>query len=212
MLSKNLPTKLRLPSEERKASIVQAAIRLFAEKGFRGTTTRELAALVGVSEPILYEHFKTKRDLYAAIIETAARNGEEVFEGLRKKYAGSEDDTGFFKEFAALIFHWHVEGSDFIRLLLFSNLENHELKDLFFQQKTVQVIEIMATYIARRVEAGAMRDVNPQIAARAFLGMVGNFALHEKVFKCSLLTMSDDEALNEMVRIFLGGLCKQEKA
>src|SRR3954453_21480393 len=96
-------TKPRLTSEERRASIVQAAIRLFAEKGFRGTTTRELAAAVGVSEPILYEHFRTKRDLYAAIIETAARSGEDVIEALRRKYADKNDDFGFFEELAEII-------------------------------------------------------------------------------------------------------------
>ena len=62
-MSSKIISKPRLTSEERRASIVEAACKLFADKGFRGTTTRELAAAVGVSEPILYEHFKTTRDL-----------------------------------------------------------------------------------------------------------------------------------------------------
>jgi AcrR family transcriptional regulator len=41
---------------------VKAAIHLFAEKGFRGATTRGLAAALGVSGPVLYQHFKNKRD------------------------------------------------------------------------------------------------------------------------------------------------------
>jgi len=69
--------KTRMRGEERHAAIVRCAIRLFAEKGFRGATTRELAASVGVTEPVLYQHFETKRDLYAAIIEAKARLASE---------------------------------------------------------------------------------------------------------------------------------------
>ena len=61
--------KTRMRGEERYAAIVRCAIRLFAEKGFRGATTRELASALGVTEPVLYRHFPTKRDLYNAIIE-----------------------------------------------------------------------------------------------------------------------------------------------
>jgi AcrR family transcriptional regulator len=71
------PPKSRLSSEERKRVIVEAAIQLFSERGFQGTTTRELAAAAGVTEPVLYQHFETKRDLYSALIETKSMEGKE---------------------------------------------------------------------------------------------------------------------------------------
>src|SRR3989304_5650061 len=49
--------------------ILESAIRLFAEKGFSGTTTREIAEKAGVNEALIFRHFSTKRDLYSAIIE-----------------------------------------------------------------------------------------------------------------------------------------------
>jgi AcrR family transcriptional regulator len=64
-----------MTSEERRAAILAAAVRLFAERGFRGTTTRALARAVGVSEPVLYEHFKSKHELYKAIVEAKSREG-----------------------------------------------------------------------------------------------------------------------------------------
>ncbi len=67
--------KVRMKSEERRAAIVRSAIHLFAEKGFRGTTTRELAAAAGITEPVLYQHFRAKSDLYSAIIEAKAGGG-----------------------------------------------------------------------------------------------------------------------------------------
>ncbi len=56
---------VRMSKEERRATIVHAVRRVFAEKGFDGTTTRELADAAGVSEALLFKHFPTKQALFA---------------------------------------------------------------------------------------------------------------------------------------------------
>ena len=62
----NIP---RLSAEARKEAIVEAVQDVFAEKGFDGTTTRELAQAAGVSEALLYKHFPSKESLYAAMLD-----------------------------------------------------------------------------------------------------------------------------------------------
>lgn len=57
----------RLPSDERRDRILDAALRVFAERGFHGATTRELARAAGVSEALMFRHFPTKEDLYVAL-------------------------------------------------------------------------------------------------------------------------------------------------
>src|SRR3954451_21282545 len=108
MTERVLTRASRMSSEDRRAHILDTACKLFAEKGFRGTTTRELAASVGVTEPVLYEHFKTKRDLYAAIIESKAHEGAEVVAALTEKYALTDDDRGFFTELGDFIVHLYT--------------------------------------------------------------------------------------------------------
>ena len=208
-MSEKALSKPRLSSEERKASIVEAAIRLFGEKGFRGTTTREIAAAVGVSEPILYEHFKTKGDLYAAIIDYSSHRGVELLAALATRYHDVDDDEGFFTELGQLILKWYTHDASFIRLLLFSNLEGHELKDLFFERQSSRVLDIVAGYIERRIRQGAMRKIDPALSARVFLGMVSNYALHGILFRCGTLNLSNEEILRGMVGIFLNGTCIQ---
>ena len=73
----------RLTGQERRAAIIDAAINCFAQNGFRGVTTRELAQSAGVSEPVLYDHFPSKRDLYNAIIEKIAADSEVGGSGIR---------------------------------------------------------------------------------------------------------------------------------
>jgi AcrR family transcriptional regulator len=62
------PTRSRLSCDERRAAIIKAVRRLFADKGFHGTTTRELAEAAGVSEALLFKHFPNKEALYSAML------------------------------------------------------------------------------------------------------------------------------------------------
>jgi AcrR family transcriptional regulator len=63
----------RLSADQRKQAIVDAVRDVFAEKGFDGTTTRELAKAAGVSEALLYKHFPSKESLYAAMLDACAK-------------------------------------------------------------------------------------------------------------------------------------------
>jgi len=59
----------RLPAEERRAALLGTACAVFSQGSYRGTTTAEIAREAGVTEPILYRHFDSKRDLYLACLE-----------------------------------------------------------------------------------------------------------------------------------------------
>src|SRR6476660_115450 len=77
----------RSTSQQRQAGLIAAAASLFAEKGFNGTTTREIAKAAGVSEALVFKYFPTKRLLYAAILAekvTVNELLEAVEEAARK--------------------------------------------------------------------------------------------------------------------------------
>jgi AcrR family transcriptional regulator len=74
----------KLTCDERRAAIVAAVRRVFAEKGFHGTTTRELARAAGVSEGLLFKHFPNKEALYAAMLVSCSQQlGPATFERLQ---------------------------------------------------------------------------------------------------------------------------------
>ncbi|MBI1896763.1 MAG: TetR/AcrR family transcriptional regulator [Acidobacteria bacterium] len=202
-----IPVRTRLSSPERRAAIVEAALRLFAEKGFRGTTTRELAAAVGVTEPILYEHFKTKRDLYSAIIETKACRGAEEAGRLLDQHQTS-DDVAFFTTLGDTIAGWYLNDPAFVRLLLFSGLEGHELKEMFYERQVSQFFQFVSSYIERRIREGGMRRTDPMVAARAFFGMIAHYCLSTIVFNCPIVQAPKEEVIRGMVDIFLSGVCR----
>ena len=65
----------RLPAAQRREQLLDRAAELFARHGYARATTAELARAAGVTEPIIYRHFKSKRDLFIALIE---RTGDET--------------------------------------------------------------------------------------------------------------------------------------
>jgi AcrR family transcriptional regulator len=70
----------RLPAAERRLHLIETAIRLFSEGSYRGTTTAEIARAAGVSEPILYRHFASKRDLYLAALDHVWQQARTAWE------------------------------------------------------------------------------------------------------------------------------------
>lgn len=74
----------KMPSEERRAAIIKAVRRVFAEKGFDGTKTRELAEAAGVSEALLFKHFPNKEALYSAMqVSCCSEQGSAAMERLK---------------------------------------------------------------------------------------------------------------------------------
>jgi AcrR family transcriptional regulator len=64
----------RLPADKRREQLLDCAADLFAQRGYARATTAQLAKAAGVTEPIIYRHFKSKRDLYIALIERTAKH------------------------------------------------------------------------------------------------------------------------------------------
>jgi TetR/AcrR family transcriptional regulator len=73
-------TKPRLTAEERRAAVLECACAIFSKGSYRGTTTAEIARQAGVTEPILYRHFQSKRDLYLACLESAWEETKRMWE------------------------------------------------------------------------------------------------------------------------------------
>jgi TetR/AcrR family transcriptional regulator len=78
---------IRLPAAERRSAIIEAALRVFSAGSYAGATTAEIAREAGVSEPILYRHFESKRDLYFACLD-------EAWHRIRTKLEAKMDELG----------------------------------------------------------------------------------------------------------------------
>jgi AcrR family transcriptional regulator len=202
--------RVRMKGEERRAAIVHEAIRLFAQHGFHGTTTRKLAAALGVTEPVLYQHFPSKNDLYTAIIE--AKTGEvQPDAGRLRELARGSDDRAFLCGLGELMLRRYEEDPELSRLLFFSALEGHELADLFFERLYIRFYQIVTRYIRRRIREGAFRKVNPEIAARGLIGMISYHGQIGILYPGKFKRRNPKEIATQMVETYLHGIYRPDE-
>jgi len=197
--------KERLSGEERRQQIVEAAIDLFSRKGFRGTTTREIAEAAGISEAMIFKHFATKQELYSAIIEAKSETEELLASAARA--ASRKDDPGVFRSVGLKMMEQTEKDPSLMRLLLFSALEGHELSDIFFESRVRRLHEFLSSYIRTRIEEGAFRPVDSLVAARGFIGMTVHYLLIHELFGVKRPPRSSpEEVVQTFVSIFLRGM------
>ncbi len=195
----------RLKREERRRVIVEAAATLFSRKGFRGTTTKEIAAAAGCSEATIFKHFATKDELYTAIVEAKSRIEERLAKAAQA--AARKDDAGVFRAIGLEGLTQTEQDPTLMRLLLFSALEGHALSYLFFDSKVRRLHEFLSDYIASRIADGAFRPVDPLLAARGFVGMVAHYLLIHEIFGVKRLPgISPERVVDTFVRLFLDGI------
>lgn len=191
-----------------KEKILEHAMKLFAHKGFSGTTTKEIAEKAGVNEALIFRHFTTKKELYGSIIEKKINEEPEIEKPLERS-GNKKDDWQIFSSIAMRLFDKCGRDPDFIRLLHYSALEGHELSDMFFDTYVEYINKLLSQYIKDRISDGAFKNINPLVAARAFIGMVINFIIVQELFREKRKgTIKQEDIVESFVTIFLEGMKK----
>ncbi|HYO64215.1 MAG TPA: helix-turn-helix domain-containing protein [Pyrinomonadaceae bacterium] len=207
----------RMAAEDRRRQVVDVAMRLFSERGFRGTTTKEIAQAAGVSEAIIFRHFATKEELYTAIIDHKACSGgmadlrQPVVETIKCAVADEmkgKDDRAVFEHIALSMMRHHERDTEFLRLLFYSALEGHQLSQMFWDRNVSALYEFLGSYIRERQRDGAFREIDPLLVVRAFTGMIIHHSVTNTLWDKSrkLLNVSNEDAARAFTDILLDGL------
>lgn len=203
----------RMKGDMRREQILQTAVDIFSQRGFKGTTTKEIARAAGVSEAMVFRHFENKEALYMAILGTkGCQDGVHRFpweeNPVLQQAIEQKDDAAVFYNIALDAMNKHQADEGFMRLLFYSALEEHELAERFFNEFIARVYEFIGGYVAERQKDGAFRDINPRIVVRSFLGMLIHHSLNNILWdkKRKILDVSNEEAARNFTEILLGGI------
>jgi AcrR family transcriptional regulator len=197
----------RMPSEDRRRQLLRVAVENFAQNGFSGTKTKDIAAAAGVSEAILFRHFASKEDLYHAILDEkeATMGGERWFVEMNE-LADRRDDRGVFQHVARQVIRSFREDAAFHRLLLYASLEGHLLADLFHERFGLPIGDFLSRYVALRQQEGAFRECDPGVAMMFVLGSMVHYAMTRYVICAKIFPDSEDEIMDQFVDLILAGV------
>jgi AcrR family transcriptional regulator len=168
----------RLTAPERRLDLVTTARRMFTEGSYRGTTTAAIAKAAGVSEPILYRHFASKRDLYLAVLDDVWEHARAAWEAC---LAGTPDVYAALEEIGRgqdSIHECKIQLSELWVQALGEASEDPELR-LHLRRHMHEVHDFVADVIRRGQEQGVLhrdRDADAEawmFISGGFLGMVG---------------------------------------
>ncbi|HXK41447.1 MAG TPA: TetR/AcrR family transcriptional regulator [Anaerolineae bacterium] len=143
-----------------------AAVRLFAEKGYMHTTTKEIAEAADVAEGTLYNYFGGKREILLAVINETQSAIETVF-----NRSGALEMRADLVEVVATLFDLVVSRLAFFRTLM----TEAWLDDMILQNSVMERLEHLDRriqgFIRDKVVAGAYRPVDPALASHMLMGM-----------------------------------------
>jgi AcrR family transcriptional regulator len=200
----------RLSRADRRQQILRVATEIFSRNGFRGTTLRQLAKRAGISEATIYQHFPSKEALYDAILEQRMDNSRHLF--FPRQAAESKQDRELMNTLIENFLHEQATDNSFLRMLLFSALEGHDLARKFVTGHMRKFYRFLSTYLSQRMDDGALKPMDPQLTARLLMGMVLIVVLHREIFQDPIMTMLDIERLpSQVVDLFCHGVMAAPK-
>ena len=193
---------VRLPGPERRDTILKAAQRLFAEKGYHGVSIDEIAREVDVSPAILYRHFKSKQILYTAVLQEMSAQRESYVQTVINSGTSFEDVlTGMTQVYIKSI----EENPDLLRIELQSLLDRNPATSDFFQNRWKSFTDYIEFSLNERLPYDTPnREIAILTAGLMFQGMLREALLQKHLQpEDRLVDVSLHELSHELVRLFL---------
>jgi AcrR family transcriptional regulator len=202
------PPRKRLTAEQRREAILDAALEVFARRGYNGSSIDEIANTAGVSKALIYEHFDSKAELHKALLE---RNRDELLGRVFEAIEGLESPEERLRAGHEAFLSFVEERRDSWRMLFLNPGDPEAIRTV--ESLQAQVREITAQLIAEHAPpkspiAGATVEVASEMLAEQLVGSVRALAAwwdrHRDVPRAEILEALMDFAWLGLERVAAG--------
>ncbi|HEX2578285.1 MAG TPA: TetR/AcrR family transcriptional regulator [Aquihabitans sp.] len=165
------PTTLRLPAAERRRQLLDVALEAFADQGFHGTSMNDVAEAAGVTKPVLYQHFASKKALYGELVDDLGRHLEEAIVAAVAEADGPRQqvEAGF-----RAYFRWATsQGAAFRVLFADRNRVDRELA-----AAVAKVESMVADRVASLIVVEGLTDDERHVLAFGVVGLAESTSRH----------------------------------
>jgi AcrR family transcriptional regulator len=202
-----VPQVAASPETETRDRILKSALKLFARKGYDGTTTRELAEAAGVAEGTLFRHFTNKK----AILAKVATDGWiEILTDLLTELS----EMGSYKAVAQVMKRrmLHLQENADLMRVCFMEVQFHEdLRDQIQTEVVEKMTDVGEAFFQTAMDQGVYRKMNPRLVARVFLGMFAISGFSQTTITDPGSTVMELKEMAEGIsEIFLNGVLEKE--
>ena len=193
--------------ENTKTRILQAAIKLFARKGYDGTTTKDLAKSAQVAEGTIFRHFTNKK---AILIEVATNGWIEILTDLLTELS----QMGNYKAIAQVMRRRMLQmhsNADLLKVCFIEAQYHPELRERIQSEVITKMTDVAEAFFETAMDQGIYRRTNPKIVARVFLGIfaVSGFS-QETIIDPQASPQKMREMAEGIADIFLNGVLAKD--
>ena len=191
-------------ARDRRARILEAAVAVFAERGYQQATIKEIAARAGIAPGTIYLYFRNKRELLLALADTLIHRAADAL-------LAPGDDLDVRSHLALILqdrLRFVRENQGLLRALAAEIWTDRELAARFFGQVILPVIGAGSAYVQERVARGELRPFQAGVVLPAVVGGVLLISILRMMAPDSpAAALSEEEVVDELVRLYLHGLC-----
>jgi TetR/AcrR family transcriptional regulator, regulator of autoinduction and epiphytic fitness len=184
-----------------RGAIVEAAERLFLERGFGSVSMDELAVEAGVARRTLYNQFSSKEEIFREMLLRVSRQLEDAFPpGIETR--GDVQDILPLIARMILELHQHRGYLGFLRMVVADSRQFPWIAEEFAAAMD-PLTERLTRYLAHLTAMGILACRNPLLAAHQFMGMLNELSLWPWMMGRENLPIPTEEAVEETIRMFL---------
>jgi AcrR family transcriptional regulator len=178
------PNSRKIQAEERRLQIMEMALKVFAEKGFKSASIKDIAEAAGISQGLMYHYFKNKEDLLAATIKQYS-----FLEELRGIVAARDDrpSSRVLEETASKFLETLEKRKALVRILIHDVAFDPELSNAW-SVMFHEGVALLKKFIDSRIERGEFKPHDSEVTARLMFSSVVMFHLTRDIFRTSRVT------------------------
>lgn len=201
-LSANLPSPTGNHDNTRE-KILQSALRLFASKGYEGTTTRELAHNANVAEGTLFRYFSNKKSI---LVEVVTNGWVEILTDLLTELSEMASYKAIAQVMRRRMLHLQENG-DLLRVCFVEAQYHPELRERIQKEVISKMTDVAEAFFQTAMDRGIYRKMNARLVAQVFLGMFAITGFSQETFtEGPISPMILQEMAEGITDIFLNGV------
>lgn len=203
----------RKAAEDREKDIMEAAIKIFSEKGYNAATTSEISKEAGIAEGTLFRYFKNKKALLAKVIMFSSKIiGKSIITNRVTKILERNKDKDI-KEILKLVILDRIDllekNKKLFKIVVTEIQYQEDLKEAFVNNIIFTFKDMAYGYIEHNIELkNKLKNLDLMVVGRSLIGSVIMLVMQEEIFP-NLIKTDRETQVEQMVEMFLYGMLKQ---